>query len=212
MVAALSPSEADYQLALRILRQGGIVAYPTETFYGLAVDPKNDRAIKALYSVKKRALRKKLSLLVANLTTLSCCVSSLSISDQKLIDAFWPGPLTLVFPAKPDIFPSLTGTSGTLAIRISSHPVAAKLCSLWGGPLTATSANISGEAAFVTANLVQRQWGREIGFILDGGRVPGGKGSTIVSCQDNGCHILRNGVISEKAIAETLAESHLHLK
>ena len=212
MVAEFSPSEADYQQALRILKQGGIVAYPTETFYGLAVDPENDGAIKALYSLKKRDFGKKLSLLVPDLITLSSCVSSLSSSDQKLIDAFWPGPLTLVFPVKTGVFPSLTATSGTLAIRISSHPVAAKLCSLWGKPLTATSANISGQAAFVTVNQVQRQWGSKIGFILDGGRVAGAKGSTIVRCQDNVCHILRSGVIPDKAIAETLADSHLHLK
>ncbi len=212
MVAARSPSEWDYQQALLTLKQGGIVAYPTETFYGLAVDPENDQAIKSLYLLKKRASGKRLSLLVPDLQVLFSCISSLSTPEQTLIEAFWPGPLTLVFPEKPGVFPSLTGASDTLAIRISSHPVAAKLCSMWGRPLTATSANVSGEAAFVTAEQVSKQWGREVGFILDGGRVPGGKGSTIVRCKGSVCSILRDGVIPEKAIIQMLPDDQFHLK
>ena len=212
MVAARSPSESDYQQALLTLKQGGIVAYPTETFYGLAVDPENDLAIKSLYLLKKRSAGKKLSLLVPDLQVLFSCISSLSRPEQTLIDAFWPGPLTLVFSGKSGSFSSLTQAGDTLAIRISSHPVAAKLCSLWGRPLTATSANVSGEAAFITAEQVTKQWGREIGFILDGGRVPGGKGSTIVRCKGSGCFILRDGVIPKKAIAQVLPDSQLHLK
>jgi L-threonylcarbamoyladenylate synthase len=212
LVAARSPSESDYQQALLTLKQGGIVAYPTETFYGLAVDPENDLAIKSLYLLKKRSAGKKLSLLVPDLQVLFSCISSVSRPEQTLIEAFWPGPLTLVFSGKPGAFPSLIRGGDTLAIRISSHPVAAKLCSMWGRPLTATSANVSGEAAFITAEQVTKQWGREIGFILDGGRVPGGKGSTIIRCKSSVCSILRDGVIPKKAIAQVLPDSQLHLK
>ena len=208
MPAALFPSEQAYQQALQTLRQGGIVAYPTETFYGLAVDPENDRAIKALYSLKKRESQKQLSLLVPDLGVLSSCIPFISKPYQSLIDVFWPGPLTLVFPAKQDTFPCLTGGSDTLAIRISSHPVAAKLCSLWGRPLTATSANVSGEAAFVAADQVKSQWDDQIASILDGGRVPGGKGSTIVCCEGSICRILRSGVIPSKEIAQALPNGY----
>jgi L-threonylcarbamoyladenylate synthase len=200
----LLPCATDYQQAVQILKQGGIVAYPTETFYGLAVDPENDQAIAALYSLKKRETQKKFSLLVPDLEVLSTCVSSISEPYQTLIDVFWPGPLTLVFSAKPGGLSSLTLESDTLAIRISSHPVAAMLCSLWGRPLTATSANISGEAACVTADQVKNLWGEQVGFVLDGGRVPGGKGSTIVHCERGICSILRAGVIPRKDIIRAL--------
>ncbi|MCF8056128.1 MAG: threonylcarbamoyl-AMP synthase [Desulfocapsa sp.] len=207
MPAATSLSELDYQQALVTLQQGGVVAYPTETFYGLAVDPENDQAIAALYALKKRERQKKLSLLVPNLKVLSSCTSFISIPYQHLIEVFWPGPLTLVFPAKENVFPCLTGEGKTLAIRISSHPIAAKLCLLWGRPLTATSANVSGETGFVTADQVRRQWGGKVGSLLDGGKVPGGQGSTIVCCTESTCRILRTGVISEKEIAEALPDS-----
>ena len=147
MPAVRSPSSLDYQQALQTLKQGGIVAYPTETFYGLAVDPENDQAITALYSLKQRDPWKKFSLLVPDIKCLSSCVATISEPYQKLIDVFWPGPLTLVFPAKHTGRSPIAGGSDTLAIRISSHPVAARICSHWGGPLTATSANVRAEAA-----------------------------------------------------------------
>ncbi len=204
MIAIAPPSSLDYQQALQTLKRGGIVAYPTETFYGLAVDPRNRQAVEALYVLKRRIPGKRLSLLVPDLDVLSSYAGSIPVPYQKLIDLFWPGPLTLVFPARQKIMPSIIGGGDTLAIRISSHPVAAKLCSLWGRPLTATSANISGDAAFVTADEVRNQWPRQIGAILDGGPVPGGKGSTIVHCRDSLCRILRSGVISDREITEAL--------
>ena len=203
------PSEQDYQEALQSLRQGGIVAYPTETFYGLAVDPENDQAIAALYSLKKRNPRKKLSLLVPNVEALSACTTEISSLQHRLIEAFWPGPLTLVVPVSDTVLPGLTGGTGTLAVRVSSHPVAARLCRLWGGPLTATSANISGEPGFVTAAEVRSQWKKQLAFILDGGRVPGGQGSTIVNCAGNTCRILRKGVIPAKAIEAVLQKEYI---
>jgi L-threonylcarbamoyladenylate synthase len=202
----VQPCNHDFEQALQSLKQGGIVAYPTETFYGLAVDPENDQAIAALYALKQREKRKPLSLLVSNLEQLLCVASSCSKSYEKLIDAFWPGPLTLIFPAKKHISSALTGGGTTVAVRISSHPVATELCRLWGRALTATSANVSGSEPLVSASDVRALLGDQISFILDGGTTPGGKGSTIIRCLDKKkiCQIIREGAIDTLEISQNL--------
>ena len=200
------PCEYDFQRALSALKSGEIVAYPTETFYGLAVDPENARAMNALYKLKRRKVGKPISLLVPNLDVLSASVRYISPPSERLFSLFWPGPLTLVFPANTAVSSLQTGGSDTLAMRISSNPVASHLCELWGKTLTATSANISGEKPFVTAGEVEKLWGDKLGYVLDGGEVPGGKGSTIVHCmeKEKKCHILRAGVISAESISHVL--------
>ena len=208
MPRAIVPSEREYQTAIDCLRQGGIVAYPTETFYGLAVDPENHRAVAALYALKKRAADKSLSLLVPDVTVLACCVDTISTPHQRLIGLFWPGPLTIIFPARKDFLPAVNGEKGDLAIRLSSHPVAARLCALWGRPLTATSANISGDVPAITASQVRNQWGQERVTVLDGGKVAGGLGSTIVQCRGGACYILRAGAVSTEKISSGLANKY----
>jgi len=200
------PCEHDFQQALSALKRGEIVAYPTETFYGLAVDPENDQAINSLYELKRREAGKPISLLVPNLEVLSTAVRYIPPPYEKLFSQFWPGPLTLVFPAHASVSSMLTAGGDTLAMRISSNPVARHLCELWGKSLTSTSANRSGEKPFVTAGEVQDLWGNQLGCILDGGEVPGGKGSTIVHCseKEKKCRILRPGVISAKSISQVL--------
>lgn len=200
------PCEHDFQQAISALKRGEIVAYPTETFYGLAVDPKNDQAMSSLFKLKRREVVKPISLLAPNLEVLSSSVRYIPSPYEKLFSFFWPGPLTLVFPANAVVSSLQTGVEDTLAIRISSNPVARHLCELWGAPLTATSANISGKKPFVTAGEVAELWGNKLGFILDGGEVPGGKGSTIVHCmeKEKKCYILRAGVISAKSISRVL--------
>ncbi len=204
MIDYVHPSLEDYREALETLARGGIVAYPTETFYGLAVDPGNDQAISALYRLKKRDQRKPLSLLVAEPSVLSSSIRSFPPLYRCLIDAFWPGPLTLVFPARSDTSLLLRGGGDTLAIRISSHPVAQKFCSLWGGPLTATSANESGHPSLVNANQIKSFWGEKIDYVLDGGTVPGGKGSTMIEAIGEEIHVLRKGVITTRQIFQVL--------
>lgn len=204
MIEYIEPSPEQYRIALETLEKGGIVAYPTETFYGLAVDPWNDQAITALYAFKKREPGKALSLLVPNKDVLSAYIRFFHPIYRILAESFWPGPLTLVFPAQLDTSPLLRGGGDTLAIRISSHPVAQKLCTLWGGALTATSANESGEHPLVNAAQIKTLWGDQVDYVLDGGAVPGGKGSTMVEVIDNEIRILRNGVIDAEQIFQVL--------
>jgi L-threonylcarbamoyladenylate synthase len=210
----VQPCKHDFEQALQSLKQGGIVAYPTETFYGLAVDPENDQAIASLYALKQRGKRKPLSLLIPDLEQLFTIASSCPEAYPKLIDTFWPGPLTLIFPAKKHISSVLTGGGTTVAMRISSHPVAMELCEAWGRALTATSANVSGEPALVTAKDVYDLWGDQISFILDGGTTPGGKGSTIIQCFDKEkeCRIIREGVIDELGISQNVPPHYIICK
>lgn len=214
MYFLVQPSKQAFEQALQALEDGGIVAYPTETFYGLAVDPENDQAIDALYALKQREKTKPISLLIPNIEHLSTIVSSFPASYTQLIDTFWPGPLTLVFPARVDLSTSLTGGSKSIAVRISSHPVASELCQSWGRALTATSANISGQSPLLTAKAVHDLLGDQINFILDGGTTPGGKGSTIIRCfEDNKeCHIVRQGVVDELEIVRNLPNDYIVCK
>ena len=202
----MQPGKHEYERAIRTLRQGGIVAYPTETFYGLAVDPKNAQAIKALYTFKKRDADKPVSLLIPSRNDLPTVISSCQDSYLKLMEFFWPGPLTLVFPASKLLSPLLTCPRKTVALRVSSHPVASKLCKLWGGALTATSANISGAKPLVNASDVCEILGGKLSYVLDGGKTPGGKGSTILHCLDarRECKIIRDGVIGKSDILKKL--------
>jgi L-threonylcarbamoyladenylate synthase len=200
------PADICFEKAIDALKHGGIVAYPTETFYGLAVDTENDQAIELLYAIKKRDKAKAISLLIPNLKYLSKLVSSCPIAYEPLIKTFWPGPLTLIFPAHATVSSKLTDNDKTIAIRISSNPVAEKLCVSLGRAITATSANLSGEKPIVAAKEIKRFWGDKISCLLDGGTSPGGKGSTIIRCVDNQrkCQIIRDGAISREAISNVL--------
>lgn len=193
---------------MQTLHDGGIVAYPTETYYGLAVDPTNDEAVAALYRLKLRQATKALSLIVPDLVTLSQYSSQFPKVYKLLTDAFWPGPLTLIFPATDSCELSLKKEDNTLAIRISSHPVAHKFCSLWGKAITASSANISGEPALSSAEAVREQWGSQVNYVLDGGKTPGGTASTIIRCDAYNCEIIRNGVVTEHDIRKVLPDCY----
>ncbi len=200
------PAHEEYVQAVQALQQGGIVAYPTETFYGLAVDPANVSAVNSLYRLKQRESEKAISLLVPDLTILSSYISELPRAYEILIKRFWPGPLTLVFDSSDKTAQYLSRKDQSLAIRVSSHPVAQTFCSLHGSAVTASSANISGHPALCSAEEVREVFGDKISYILDGGRTPGLSGSTIVKCRAHECHILRQGMISYAAIRNELPD------
>ncbi len=196
-------SGAALATAVRVIRQGGVVAFPTETYYGLAVDPFNVAALARLFAIKERPRQKAVLVLIQDREQLPLLASRVPSVFQPLLGVFWPGPLTLVFPARPSLSQLLTGGSGTVGIRVSSHEVAASLLAALGGPVTATSANISGRPAATCAAQVAAQFGEAVDFILDGGETPGGKGSTLVGCGDDGrCVLLRDGVIPFAKVEE----------
>ncbi len=190
--------------AVDTIRKGYIVAYPTETFYGLGVDPFNRKALERLFALKGRERGKPVPVLVPDLETLEWIVEEIPKTGRRLIDRFWPGPLTIVFKARPEVPDLLTGGTGKIGVRISSHPVAAKLLEYLDGPLTTTSANPSGKGSPLTAGEVEDYFGEKVAIIIDGGRLKGRKGSTVVDVTGGGLTTIREGEIPVEELRRSL--------
>ena len=186
--------------AARLIRHGSVVAFPTETFYGLAALATDYNAIAKVYLLKRRAIYKSLSILVADLSELENWIENLSREARHLVTRFWPGPLTLVCSARKELPPNLTAGTGKIAVRISSHPVAQALVQEVGGPITATSANRSGSPNFRSCEEVLSQLGHELEAIVDAGLTPGGKVSTIADVTTCPPKVLRSGAISAQEV------------
>lgn len=193
------PSDEEYRRAVSVLAQGGIVAFPTETFYGLAVDPFNEKALTDLFRLKGRPFHKPFLVLIQDEGQLPSLASSIPQAYRPLMKAFWPGPLTLVFPALSTLSSVLTGGAG-IGVRISPHPVARIFGQMWGRPMTATSSNLSGMPAARTAAEVRRFFGDGVACILDGGQTPGGMSSTIVGLDQGKLQLIRAGAIEFSAL------------
>jgi L-threonylcarbamoyladenylate synthase len=187
--------------AARVILQGGLVAFPTETFYGLAGEAGNEAALEKIFRVKGREEGKPLLLLAADKSWLPGLVQEVPPLAERLIDGFWPGPLTLVFKASPQISPLLTANTGKIGIRVSSHPVAQALVQAVGRPITGTSANLSGQPSTASALEVFQSLGDNLEAILDGGRTAGGLGSTILDLSGPSPQIIREGAITGKELA-----------
>ncbi len=179
------------------LRRGEVVALPTETFYGLAVDPYNREALAKLSALKSRTVGKDYPLLVSSRQQLQELVFMEEALVQRLIDRFWPGPLTLVLPLRDRSLP-FAATDGTVAVRISSHPLAQQFVQLVGRPITCTSANQSGNPPCQSAVEVRQVFAGSV-YILDGGTTWGTEPSTVVRCA-NGLQILRQGAVSREQL------------
>jgi L-threonylcarbamoyladenylate synthase len=192
--------------AVRILREGGIIAFPTETFYGLGADARNEAAVEKIFRIKGRAFKNPLPLIVANDRDVIPLVEEIPEAAQILMKAFWPGPLTLVFRASSSVLPSLTANTGKIGIRVSSHPIARLLAEGLGGPLTATSANPSGSPECSSADAVIHALDDLPDAVIDGGDTTGGKGSTVLDVTVFPPRILREGAISGDLILNTLKD------
>lgn len=186
--------------AVEAFQSGEVVAYPTETFYGLAVDPLNEDALKKLFSIKDRDLKNPISLIVSDKSKVFDYAVDAPGLSRKLMDRFWPGPLTIVFKARPGVSELLTAGTGTVAIRVSSNPVAIELAREAGSAITATSANASGKPPTVSADGVVEYFGGKVSVVIDGGEVTGGKGSTIVDITGKTPKIVREGVVDADEI------------
>ena len=186
---------ADLNRAVAILTGGGVVAFPTETYYGLAVDPLNPLALNHLFVLKQRDICKPILTLVDDRESLLSLVQAIPGPYEALMQEFWPGPLTLIFQARLNLPSLLTAGTSTVGVRQSSHPFARQLLRAFGRPVTATSANISGRTAAVDAYEVRSQFGSRIDMVFDGGRTPGLGGSTIIGLDGNRLKHIRAGAI-----------------
>ncbi len=181
--------------AVKCIREGGIVAFPTETYYGLAVDPDSLAAVVNLFKLKRRQADKPLILLIDSREQLQLIAESIPAQFVPFMEKYWPGPLTLVFPARKDICRQLTGNTGSVGVRISSHPLARELVRRMGKPITATSANRSGQHPASTAAEVQAMFGDSLDYIIDGGKTPAGLSSTVLGLTGGRCTVIRQGRI-----------------
>ena len=182
--------------AVRILNSGGIVAFPTETFYGLGVKFDMEASLKRLYELKKRPKEKPMPLIIGSRASLSMIAASVNEMAESLMDKFWPGPLTLLLKAKEGLSSCLTADTGRVAVRIPGESFALHLAREAGFPITATSANPSGMPPAEDADAVIRYFGKEVDMVIDGGRTAGGLPSTIVDAAGESIKIVREGVIA----------------
>ena len=183
-------------MAASVIRNGGVVAIPTDTLYGLAADPFSPAAISRLFSVKGRSAERAVALVASDISQVIAQLGELSPVARRLASKYWPGPLTLLVPRPASIPADLTGGGDQVGVRVPDHPVTRELCKRCGHLLTATSANISGEPASDDPDEVARAFATsDVELLLDAGRTPGGPPSTIVSVVKDGIHLVRPGAI-----------------
>lgn len=191
--------------AVEILRRGGLVAFPTDTVYGVGAMAFDPAAIERIYAAKGREATKALPILLADLAGLQEVAEVLPEDVLKLAKAFWPGPLTLVVRKLASV-PAAVSRDETVGVRVPDHPIALALLRA-GGPLAATSANLSGAADPLTADDVVAGLGDRVDLILDGGVAPGGRPSTVVDCTARPPSLVREGPIPLAAILAVIAET-----
>jgi L-threonylcarbamoyladenylate synthase len=189
------PDDSMIAEASSILRAGGIVAYPTETFYGLGADGLNDDAVKKIFLIKGRNFKNPISVIIGDANDVKGIVEEIPEFALHLMERFWPGALTIIFNASADVSHLLTAGTGKIGIRLSSHPIATALAKKLGHPITATSANLSGKHECTSAEEVIQGIGDKIDAVIHSGQTPGGSGSTIIDVTTDPPTILREGVI-----------------
>jgi len=188
------------------IKSGKVLGMPTDTFYGLAADPFNLRAVDRVYEIKSRSRHKPLSLLIESVDQAEDLTRPLPAIFYLLARKFWPGPLTIIVRAAPRLPLKVTANTGNVALRVPAAAIPLAVVRAAGIPLTATSANISGETECSTAQGVQEQLGQRIPLIVDGGPSPRTVASTIVELTDDAgaWHVLREGAIPSADIAEVV--------
>lgn len=202
----LTDSEADLRTAAALLAAGDVVAIPTETVYGLAADARNREAVAAIFRTKGRPGDNPLIVHIAHVDELAALVSSVPETAKKLAEAFWPGPLTMIFEKQPAVPNEVTGGLSTVAVRMPSHPVARRLIELSGCPLAAPSANRSGSPSPTDAHRVAEDMNGRVSAIVDGGACQVGVESTVISVTNGRVRVLRPGAVTVEMLREIAGE------
>jgi len=197
--------QREIEKGVKILRKGGVIAFPTDTVYGLGADAFNPTAVERIYEIKDRPKHRQLPLLIADINQLTTLAEPIPEITWFLARQFWPGGLTLVLP-KTDSLPAYLAPGSTIAVRVPDHPVCLAIIQHLGNPIIGTSANISDQPAALTAEEVGQQLGGKIDFVINGGKCPGGKESTVVDVTRESPIILRQGTIPSHEIDKAYKE------
>jgi L-threonylcarbamoyladenylate synthase len=182
--------------AIAALRDGDVIVFPTETLYGLGADALNSRAVEQVFQLKGRDPLNPIPVLVADQRMLYHLVADIPTLAQKLMDQYWPGPLTLILPGRKDIPTPLLNATGGVGVRLSSEPIATQLVRALGRPLTATSANPSGRAPARTLQEANKYFADRVQIFVDGGTLTSKRGSTVVEVMADRIKVIREGEIS----------------
>ena len=185
---------------MQIIQNGGVVVFPTTGLYGLAADATHPAAIEKVFAIKRRPSNKPLLILVPDRDAISNLVQEIPPAAERAMASFWPGKLTLVFKASTGILPSLTAGTGHIGIRLPVHPVAQALVRAVGRPITATSANLSGQSGCSCIADLEPAVTESVDLILDAGPLEGGAGSTILDVTCDPPIVLREGAVSKDLI------------
>ena len=208
MLGELTPHvQQQVERGVSILKQGGLVAFPTDTVYGLGACAELHRAVERIYEVKERPQSMAFPLLLAHTCQISKVVSHVSDVAWLLAHNFLPGALTLVLPKADSVSDIITGGGKTVAVRVPAHPIPIALVEGLGAPIVGTSANLSGKPSSLTAGEVFSQFGDKIDLIIDGNRCPGGRESTIVDVTGETPVILREGAIAWEELRRVCGSS-----
>lgn len=193
--------------AAQLIKAGKIIAFPTDTIYGLGADATSDKAVKKVFRIKGRSINKSLSINVPNLE-MAKKIAIISPLAQKLIKAFWPGALTIVLPLREKnmLSPFITAGRGTIGIRIPSHPIPIELMKNLDIPITSTSANISGYPSPLNTQMVNDQLGKKIDFIIDGGTTNLKESSTIIDMSEDVPTLIREGALALSDIEKVIGK------
>jgi L-threonylcarbamoyladenylate synthase len=194
----------DIPAAVDVLRRGGLVAFPTETVYGLGADASNPAAVGRIYSVKGRPKNHPVIVHLAEATAIKGWAADVPPDAWALAEAFWPGPLTLILPRAEHVPDAVTGGTGTVGLRVPNQPLALELLEAFGGGVAAPSANRFGRVSPTTAAHVRADLGGDVDLVLDGGACTVGVESTIVDLSWGGPKVLRLGGLSVEALSDVL--------
>jgi len=186
--------------AAAIIRAGGVIAFPTRCLYGLGADAFNAAAVERIFRIKQRSVQKPVLILIDQYGQLERLVQRVPGIALRIMERFWPGGVTLVFDARPAVPEALTAGTGKIGVRLPGHPVARALVETFEGPITGTSANISGRPGCHRVEDLDPRVAEQLDLILDAGPLRGGKGSTVVDVTGKALRILREGAISKKDI------------
>ena len=204
----INPTNPDpdiIQEAAGVIRKGGVIAFPTRCLYGLGADALNPDAVERIFKIKQRPSEKPILILIDDPKQLERLVTRISDAARAIMERFWPGRVTLVFDAGAEVPDYLTAGTGKIGIRLAGHPVAAALARAIQGPITGTSANVSGQPGCHQIEDLQPGVTENLNLILDAGPLKGGQGSTVVDVTGEVPRVLREGVVTEKEILATHA-------